>query len=137
MAEELRPLSEFFEECSGAPSFHREPWYNEVGDCLNYHFEDCQFYEDRVDDILTVFRRMDDDRFVGMQIKGVSAVLARFGDFHIHITADQAQLSAFFFVSLLLGENEQYELPRRRKVYGDLLTRVGNTRVNIRDLQPV
>lgn len=136
MAEDLRPLSEFFGECSGAPSFRSEPWYNEAGDCLNYYLEDCQFYEDRVDDILTVFRCMDDDRFVGVQIKGVSALLARFGDFHIHIDAGKVQMSAFFFVSLLLGENEQYELPRRRKMYGDLLTRVGNTSVKISDLQP-
>lgn len=136
MAENLRPLSEFFEECSGAPSFRSEPWYNEAGDCLVYHLEDCQFYEDRVDDILTVFRRMDDDRFTGMQIKGVSALLKRFGDFHIQIESNQVQLSAFFFISLLLGENEQYELPRRRKMYGDLLTRVGNTCVNVSDLQP-
>lgn len=76
MAENLK---EFLENLPCEPGYTSEPWHNRAGDCLEYHFLPGEYYAERVDDVLTVYRSMNDDRIVGFQVKGMSAVTQRLG----------------------------------------------------------
>lgn len=42
------------------------------GDCVFIHLEDVPHYAERVDDLLTAYCALDDNRLVGLQIKGIS-----------------------------------------------------------------
>ncbi len=131
MAEEL---GSFFGECSDSPGFRAEPWYNRAGDCLEFHFAPDEYYAERVDDVLTVYRGMPDDKLVGCQVKGISALLRKFGDFGVRIETHEVQLALLFFVSHLVGGDPQYEAPRRQKLYNDLLARVGGQKIDMDQL---
>ena len=46
-------------------------WYSAEGDCLFYHEENVPYHAVRLGGLVTVYEAMDDDRPVGLQIKGV------------------------------------------------------------------
>lgn len=106
-------------------------WYNRAGDCLEFHFTEQAYYAERVDGVLTVYRSQDDDALVGCQVKGISALIAKFGDFGLQIKTDELRLALLFCVSHIVGEDSYYEAPRRHKLYNDLLSRFGKTTVNV------
>lgn len=124
-------LTDFFSELSDPPGFKAEPWYNRSGDCLEFHFAEDEYYAERVDDVLTAYRAIDDDRVVGCQVKGVSALFEKFGDFGVRVQTREVQLALLFFVSHLMGGDIQYEAPRRQKFYSDLCSRVGGQTVDV------
>jgi len=63
----------------GDPQFSAEPWYNPSGDSIHYHLTPEEFFGDRVDDKLTLYRSRETNEVVGCQIKGISAILKKFG----------------------------------------------------------
>lgn len=63
----------------GEPGFIRGPWYNPFGDCLVVALVDEARVADRIDEVLTIYRSAIDDRPIGFQIKGVAALIKRFG----------------------------------------------------------
>jgi len=63
----------------GDPAFSAEPWYNPHGDCIIYQMADEAIVAERVDEILTVYRSAVDQRAIGFQIKGVDAIIRKFG----------------------------------------------------------
>ncbi|UCE59292.1 MAG: hypothetical protein JSU63_17845 [Phycisphaerales bacterium] len=64
---------------SGEPGFQEEPWYNPHGDCIVHKIADEAVVADRVDDLLTLYRSAKDSRVIGYQIKGVMALVTKFG----------------------------------------------------------
>lgn len=42
------------------------------GDCVFVHLEDAPHYRERVDQLVTFYKALDDGRFIGLQIKGIS-----------------------------------------------------------------
>src|SRR5829696_3243474 len=56
-----------------------EPWYNPDGDCIIYQTEDEAIVADRIDESLTIYRAIESGKAIGFQIKGVAAIVKRFG----------------------------------------------------------
>ena len=63
----------------GEPAFMAEPWYNPYGDCIVYKTADEAVVASRIDEWLTVYNSAVDDRPIGFQIKGVHAIVTKFG----------------------------------------------------------
>ena len=57
------------------PSFRAEPFYNPYGDCIDYQTVDDDFYGDRLNSLITVYRSFADRRVIGFLIKGVRRIL--------------------------------------------------------------
>src|ERR1700730_17372645 len=114
-----KTVGDFFDLIGGGtePSFRAEPWYNSAGDSIHFHWEADEFYGDRIDDKLTLYRSVRTDEIVGCQIKGVDALLKKFGDFGITVSDGGAPLATFFCVSHLTAESNQYDPQKRRQVY--------------------
>ncbi|MEM1107271.1 MAG: hypothetical protein AAGH99_01105 [Planctomycetota bacterium] len=108
--------------------FHSRPRYSQSGDCIFYYLEDAESYAERVDEVLTVYRAFDDDRTVGFQIKGISALLAMFGDFGFELRAD-VDLS---FLLIVGGASKGAE---NRDPYKEVMPRAMQARMPIAQLQ--
>src|SRR5260370_39393650 len=61
-------------------AFKAQIVYSPEGDSLTFIFEDTEYYRERIDDFLTVYRAIEArDRLVGCQLKGGAEVLALLG----------------------------------------------------------
>lgn len=56
-----------------------EPWYNPEGDCITYQTIDEAIVAQRVDEVLTIYRSFENGKAIGFQIKGIAAIVKRFG----------------------------------------------------------
>jgi len=129
-----KTAADFFRELGGPqePAYRAEPWYNPNGDSIHYHWRPDEFYAERIDDKLTVYRSMATDDAVGCQIKGVGALLKQLGDFGISVDqADGAPLAMFLFVSQASARDWQKDIAEREKTYRYLLERAGRQRVEL------
>src|SRR5438046_2832221 len=57
----------------------KEPWYNPDGDCIIYQTTDEAIVADRIDESLTIYNSVESGKAIGYQIKGVAAIIKRFG----------------------------------------------------------
>lgn len=55
--------------------FEKNCFYNETGDCIECYLADVAIVEDRIDEVLTLFRSYEDGRPIGFQIKGVKELV--------------------------------------------------------------
>jgi hypothetical protein len=51
-----------------------KPYYIERGDFIAVHFSGEQYYSERIDDILTIYRSSESNKLVGCKLKGVSLI---------------------------------------------------------------
>ena len=95
-------------EVSGEPGFTTASWYNPYGDCLVFACVDEARVADRIDDFLTIYRSAIDDRPIGYQIKGVKAVIKRFGLSGLEVidTHDGDELVGVSIAGVLLAAYE-------------------------------
>ena len=114
-----------------SPSPRLEPWYNAAGDCLNWYFCEDESYRCRIDDKLTIYKSLENDSLVGCQIKGVTALAAKFGSFGIEVHSKTVRLAVLFLVSQFDAMPEEGDLRRRQEIYQDLLRRAGDTEVEL------
>jgi hypothetical protein len=56
-----------------------EPWYNRDGDCIIYQTADEAVIAERIDDVLTIYVSAVSKKAIGFQIKGVAALMKKFG----------------------------------------------------------
>ncbi len=93
---------------SGESEFRAEPWYNPYGDCIVYKMADEAVVANRVDELLTVYNSAVDDRPIGFQIKGVHAIISKFGldALGVHSTGDARGVRSVSIVTLLLAAYE-------------------------------
>lgn len=75
--------------------FSPRPYYSASADSLFYYFENARYYGDRLDEILTVCRAIDNDRIVGFQLKGISQLVGRLHTAHYDFAGD-VKLSFIF-----------------------------------------
>jgi hypothetical protein len=104
----------------GRPKFRAEPWYNPHGDCVVFQLADEAFVAERIDELLTVYHSVIDKRTIGFQIKGVQAMINKFGLDGLAVTSetDSDGVKSVSIAALLLAAYE--EGPRtvgRRKAY--------------------
>ncbi|MEX2387032.1 MAG: hypothetical protein WD534_04060 [Phycisphaeraceae bacterium] len=126
-------LMDIIRDYRAPEQFNPRPWYSRAGDCLFYHFDEAESYADRVDDVVTVYRAFEDDRLVGCQIKGITALIQMFGEFGVEVQEGRAKLAFFFLISNFMDQKPSYDEPKRRNVYGDLLRRAGHEQVELPD----
>ncbi len=107
-------------ESHGEASFRAEPWYNADGDCIMYQNADEAVVADRADELLTIYRSALDDRPIGFQIKGVAAIIRKFGldGLMIRSTTELQEVRHVSITAILLAAYE--DGPRtisRRQAY--------------------
>lgn len=59
--------------------FKAEPWYNQLGDCVEYQTVDEAIIADGVDGFLTAYRSGVDRRLIGFQLHQVRSLLSYYG----------------------------------------------------------
>ena len=107
-------------EGEGKPSFKAEPWYNPHGDCIVFKMVNEGFVAERVDELLTVYNSAIDGRAIGFQIKGVQAIIRKFGFDGLAILseADAHGVKSISVAMLLLAAYEEGpQTMGRRKAY--------------------
>jgi len=128
------------EMMDGQPEFRAEPWYSVDGDCIVYQLADEAFVAERVDELLTTYRSVIDKRLIGFQIKGVNAIVRKFGfdGLAVRSEADEDGVRNISIAALLLAAYE--ESPRtlgRRRAYAAVMDCPTGVRdIPATDLQP-
>jgi hypothetical protein len=108
----------------GQPEFRAEPWYNPYGDCIVYQMVDVAVVAERVDELLTIYRSASDNRAIGFQIKGVHAIITKFGldGLAVASEADSGGVRSISIAALLLAAYEQGEPTiARRMAYASVM----------------
>ena len=90
-----------------AQGFTAHSFYSKEGDFLTYYFEDADFYAERIDETLTVYRSMETKKPTGFKLKGVRLLLDTLGDFSLEVEDDdgEVRLGMLFLVGMSLIDN--------------------------------
>jgi hypothetical protein len=125
-----------------AASRHEGPsrsggWYSADGDCVFFHAEDVPYHAVRLTDLVTVYEALDDDRPVGLQIKGIRAGLRADDRVRLEITK-YVREGGEVLLSYLVGVALQLERePVRPEPLGRVISESGSWRLPARELEPV
>src|SRR5262245_36993076 len=96
--------------------FNAVPHYSAAGDFLTYSFRDERAYEQRVDELLTVYLSANSHELVGCKIKGVRHILETAGEFGVSLEeGESVKLGFFFFVGAATAHEE-----KQKKRYEEL-----------------
>lgn len=99
------------------PTFSPEPWYCPHGDYLVYKMANEAAVADRIDELLTIYRSAEDNRPIGFQIKGVAAIIGKFGLAGLAVApeTDAKSMKSVSIVAMLLAayEDRPFTLGRR------------------------
>lgn len=74
MAEDVKKLLEQLKTANPQKS-RPGSWYNQDGDCLFCFSEDLDYYADRIDDNLTLYRAENDNHVIGVQVNDITRIL--------------------------------------------------------------
>lgn len=123
----------------GEPVFRPEPWYNPDGDCIVFQMADEAIVANRVDELLTVYESAVDGRAIGFQIKGVSAIIRKFGldGLLVQSKTDADTVHKISITALLLAayEDGPHTLDRR-KAYAEAICPADERSIPADELQP-
>lgn len=115
-----------------------EPSYNRYGDCIHYHWRQDEFYAERVDDKLTVYRAIATEDPVGCQIKGVSALVKMLGTFGISVKGqDGTPMAIFIFASRAAADSVEQSSLEREKMYRYVLEQAGKAKVELEQMAEI
>lgn len=66
-------------EIAGEPVEHFEPFVfnNTAGDCIEFFVSNHDYYADRIDDYLTVYKDMDTEEIIGFVIKNIKRIFKK------------------------------------------------------------
>jgi len=131
-------LKDFVSGTSGQ-SGQQEPWYNPDGDCIIYQTTDEAIVADRIDESLTIYRSFESGKAIGYQIKGVAAIVKRFGLDGIQIEwseDSQHELKRVSTHALLLAAYDfgPKTIGRRRGYANALESSANHPRIQLDDL---
>ena len=111
------------EDLSGLPHrFQSAAVYDRNGDVLEFFVADEEYYADRVDEYLTVYRSMQDrERTVGIALKSIRSVLLAFLD-DLAVRVDgQAMRDTIRLKSLIVAALGRKREPRNAEAYFSLI----------------
>ena len=60
--------------------FEPGAFYIEDADSILFFVEDSDYFAERVDELLTLYLKMDDESLIGIEVKGVKHLLTKFYD---------------------------------------------------------
>lgn len=119
--------------------FTPEPWYNSYGDCIIYQMADEAIIADRIDAVLTIYRSALTKKPIGYQIKGVGALMKKYGWGGVFVESqeDNDGLKLVSMSALLLAAYEEGpKTTGRRRGYADALeTYQPGPRLRVDDLE--
>lgn len=127
----------------GTPTFEAEPWYNPHGDCLVYKMANEAGVADRIDELLTIYRSAEDNRPIGFQVKGVGAIIRKFGLSGLAVAsrADEGSMKSVSIAALLLAAYEDRPFTLARRIgYAEAMEckqSAQKQRIAFSELQPV
>jgi hypothetical protein len=114
-------------------------WTSREGDCAYFYRARDPNYRERVDNVLTVYRSLKDDKIVGVQIKGLTSLPEH--DAMGVAVDDRREVEVV--VLLLLTYRRATGLPdpaaelRRTRVYKETIRRFQDEKFNLRDMVEV
>ena len=123
----------------GEPEFRAEPWYNPDGDCIVFQMANEAIVADRIDEILTLYRSAIDRRPIGFQIKGVHALIQKFGVDGLElesVTSDHEVKSISVTALLLAAYEEGPKTFNRRQAYAIAFEQPPKTGISVQELTP-
>ena len=103
--------------CMGLKS---RPLYFQDGDFVTFFFKEDLAFEERVDELVTVYRSMRTREMVGCKIKGVHRILSTLGNFGVVIDDTRVQLGMLFLGAALVNPARRPEYERISRQYGSL-----------------
>jgi hypothetical protein len=112
-------------ECTG---FDPRPHYFADGDFVTYFASEERACEERVDELLTVYRSMKTGNLVGCKIKGVRRILQTLGNFGVVVKEKSVVLGVLFMAAALAR-------PERRDDYAKIGSQFGNTPMEAKELE--
>ena len=105
--------------------FKSAPHYCASGDYLTFYLRNDRCYAKRVDDVLTVYRSMENGEFVGCEINGVRKILEAASSFGVKLNAEQFTLGFLFLIGMSLAKDEA-----QRQYYHDLKDIIKDVSIN-------
>lgn len=117
-----------FLETTKPKGFEPRPYFGPEEDSLTFYFDNAESYGKRVDELLTLFLSVKNDKLVGCQVKGVRKKLKRLGNFGIAIKHGKVRLDLFFYLLAFLAEK-----PQQRQKYLDLSQHTKDVEVDFDD----
>lgn len=129
MAEQIRTMAEALAQFAKAETFRPVPFYSSEGDFLTVCLSPELYYDERIDDTLTVFRSMKSDDVVGCKLKGVSILVERVVR-TVKVEDDKIALS--FLLLNAVGKTDAHE-----ELYYDVSERLGTVQIPPEIVRPV
>ncbi|MBI4556895.1 MAG: hypothetical protein HY706_04865 [Candidatus Hydrogenedentes bacterium] len=92
-----------------------KPWYNRAGDCLVFQTVDEAYVGDRIDDVLTIYRSISDNRPIGFQLKDVKTIIDEYGyeGLRVETTVQGDRLVSVYALLLAAYELSPQNIARR------------------------
>jgi hypothetical protein len=106
----------------GEKGFRAEPWYNAIGDCIEYHTVNEAVVADRIDEKLTIYRSVITNKPIGFKLKDVQAILSKYGYSGLAVMSVEKDTTLISVAAIVLAAYEQ-GLPsiKRRLAYASAL----------------
>jgi hypothetical protein len=106
----------------GKKGFRAEPWYNAIGDCIEYQTVNEAVVAHRIDEKLTIYHSVETNKPVGFKIKDVMAMLSRYGCDGLALSYEEKGTTLISVATLLLAAYEEGPLTiERRRAYANAL----------------
>ncbi|OHB77285.1 MAG: hypothetical protein A2Z25_10535 [Planctomycetes bacterium RBG_16_55_9] len=106
----------------GEKGFLAEPWYNALGDCIEYHTANEAVVADRIDEKLTIYRSVTTNKPVGFKLKDVQAILSRYGCAGLAVMSLEQNKTLISVAAILLAAYEDGPPSiKRRLAYANAL----------------
>lgn len=124
------------------PEFSAQPWYNPHGDCVVFKMANEASVADRIDELLTIYRSAEDNRPIGFQIKGIDAIIRKFGFAGLAIASqsDAGCVRSVSIAALLLAAYEDRPFTVSRRIgYAEAMEceqQLQGRRIRLDELQP-
>ncbi len=107
---------------TGKKGFQSEPWYNSIGDCIEYQTVNEAVVADRIDEKLTIYRSVMTNNPVGFKLKDVKAILSKYGYNGLAVMSTEQGATLISVAAILFAAYEE-GLPsiKRRLAYANAL----------------
>lgn len=128
-------MANFLSDFEDKVKFVPEPFYNPSGDCIHFQTTDESVYGDRMDSYLTLYRSMENDSVVGFQVKGITAILKKFGANQMTVQAG-AEGQTISVITIVVGalKSVPEEIPSQEDLNAlfDLLATIREKQAQVR-----
>lgn len=75
-------------------------YYNKDGDCIEFFLKPDDYYAERIDGLLTVYRSSDNDEIIGSLLKNIKNIFNKWPGFAVEIHEDKVHLASLFLAGL-------------------------------------